>query len=134
MKKITENYQEFVTVNNKNLYDFYTVTGIERETDKKKKNWFYKYVELGMDKGETLRATRISHLYYALNNSDYCFGHIKDDSLKYLGIEYTAQKFNIDDYSEDNGMHFGEEGNKLVASYIYDKIAYKINKRLEHVD
>lgn len=100
-----------------------------QDLDRWERTFFQKYIEMFEIKTETLDTIRYNHLYYALNNCNFVFGHIYDHTLRALkikSIDRCLEKSKFQSYSKDIGYHFDETGSQIVAQIVYDNISKDI--------
>lgn len=128
MNQVTSNYFDFAK---DNLYDQYNSYGFSNlDEDKEIKKWFKRYIDLGTQKSRTIDINRIANIFYILNNTDYCFGYITDKTITECNIDCIDKEIPINEYSKDNGNHFDQTGNKLLANYVYKRISKKLEDLL----
>lgn len=103
----------------------FNVGGIE-QFNKKDRTWFGRWLQMA-DKA-TEESNRLSGLYYVKHHSDFVFSHLDYYDFD-LGIVSIEKEFGSETFLSmcgDKGFHFGEEGSRKVANFVYKNIKEKI--------
>lgn len=74
------------------------------------------YLERDID--DRAEANHKALTYYAKDHSDFCFSHIPIDFLDIPNVEEKLGTEQFKTYVCDDGLHFGDDGNKWQAKWI----------------